>query len=254
MKESIFLTPTLSLIGIKYGFGQWGIGEKDIYYGSVYEWIFQSRKGERKSKNFDLLLQNNNLNINKSTIKYIFIGDTGDRDENAAERMITKHGSTVLLAIFMHVVSLNPYGVVTPLPEDRVFESVPIFYFRTYVGAGMKAYQNGYITREALQNIIDESLQDLEYDHRIPQITNEQQTPSSCCNINSDDDRVRIESRWNDIKSDIQLLEKSTSTKDSNLRETLVKAESKILTSLSSFHDIDVYVDADTSNDIVANE
>jgi hypothetical protein len=233
--------------GSKYGYPSWGIGLNDVYYGSVVEWIFQHRKGQRKASNFNLLLENDRLlHHGDHLIQYIFIGDTGDRDEDAAERMIQRHGSDTLLAVFLHVVSENPLGVSSPLPEDRVFLSVPIFYFRTYVSAGWKAYQNGYISRDALQCIIDESLQDLEYDHSL----SSSHSPShschhcclnclSCCSGAGEGDtkthnRLRLESRWRDVRSDIQLIEKECPATETSLRQTLISAESKLLLSENS--------------------
>lgn len=72
--------------GIKNGIKNWGIG--DVYYGSVAEWIFQNRKGTRKLDNFGIMM-NNDL-ASGVRAEYIFVGDTGERDEEAADRIAEK--------------------------------------------------------------------------------------------------------------------------------------------------------------------
>jgi hypothetical protein len=220
---------------MKYGHTSWGIGADEVYYGSVLEWILQHRKGQRKSANFDLMLARDRLTL--PPLRYIFVGDTGDRDEDAAERMIQSHGSSVFLAVFLHLVSGNPLGVSGSgsLPADRVYQSVSIFYFRTYVSAGWKAYQHGLISREALQCIIDESLQDLEYDHKL----SGDPAPSRCCSCASAEAaQRRLESRWEDVRSDIRLIEKECPQAETALHKTLLSAEHMLSVSSSlSFAD-----------------
>lgn len=210
----------------------------------MVEWILQYRKGLRKSLNFDILLSNDRRRVEERTplsqLKYIFIGDTGDRDEDAAIRMIDNHGSTVLQAIFLHLVSSNPYGVQAPLPADRVYQGVPIYYFRTYVHAGWKAYQHDLITREALQCIINESLQDLDYEHQLSTSSSSSLSTSlcSCCTTTrgarNNLTQLRVESRWNDIQRDINLIEKECPLSETSLRQTLITAENKLSSSASA--------------------
>ena len=69
--------------GQKNGVDGWGIG--DVYYGSVAEWIFSNRKGLRKFQNFELML---NKDDQKGKCDYVIVGDTGERDEEAAERIV----------------------------------------------------------------------------------------------------------------------------------------------------------------------
>lgn len=247
------------LLGLKYGSPTWGIGHNDVFYGSVLEWILQYRKGMRKSFNFDILLSNDRLRADNSLhpLKYIFIGDTGDRDEDAAIRMIDNHGSNILQAIFLHVVSNNPLGIQSPLPSDRVYHEVPIYYFRTYVHAGWKAYQHGLITREALQCIIDESLQDLEYEHHLPTSSSSSSSSSSlsgCCAAGKNRaNQVRVQSRWNDIQADISLIEKECPLSEELLRETLISAENRLSSSahLSHNHLAGNHVDIDREPSLV---
>jgi hypothetical protein len=79
----------------------WGIGE--VYYGSVNEWIFQAQKGLRKFLNFEIMLRSDMAE--GLTCKYIIVGDTGEKDEDAAERIISKYPSKVR-AVFLHAVCL----------------------------------------------------------------------------------------------------------------------------------------------------
>ena len=48
------------------------------------------------------------------------------------------------------------------MPKDRLMNGVPIFYFRTYVGAASKAFQNRLMTVEGLQRVIDAAKSDLQ--------------------------------------------------------------------------------------------
>lgn len=69
-------------------------------------------------------------------VTYIFIGDTGERDLDAGERMLQEHPDS-MLALFLHVVSSNLHEEPM-MPEDRTINDVPVLHFRTYVAAAMK--------------------------------------------------------------------------------------------------------------------
>lgn len=47
------------------------------------------------------------------------------------------------------------------MPDDRIVNDVPIYYFRTYVGAASKAFQAGYITNEGLLRVIEQAKIDI---------------------------------------------------------------------------------------------
>eukprot|EP01038_Epipyxis_sp_PR26KG_P005948 gene5948-8197_t len=162
-------------MGHANGINDWGIG--DVYYGSVAEWIFQHRKGIRKFKNFEKMVQEDIKN--NSGMKYVLIGDTGEKDEDAGERMAMKYPNK-MKAIFLHAVydrrikkkvfgSLNNllldpgkiFSSPSMLPKDRVVNGVPILYFRTYVGAAIKAYQHNLITKEGLRRIANQAIYDI---------------------------------------------------------------------------------------------
>ena len=146
-------------VGQLNGFNDWGIGVNDVYYGSVVEWVFQDRKGTRKLANFEIMRRNDimkNRNCN-----YIIVGDTGEKDEEAGERIAKKFGQSILRAVFLHCVSDNPDRSLLVLPKDRSVNGVPIFYFRTYVGAATKAFENRLISGEGMQRVIDAAESDL---------------------------------------------------------------------------------------------
>jgi hypothetical protein len=146
-------------IGRLNGFSDWGIGADDVYYGSVVEWVFQERKGIRKLANFEIMVENDAKN--RRDCNYIIVGDTGEKDEEAGERIAKKFGSKKIRAIFLHCVSDSPDRSLLLLPKDRQMNGVPIYYFRTYVGAASKAFQNKLMTVEGLQRVIDASKNDL---------------------------------------------------------------------------------------------
>ena len=52
-------------------------------------------------------------------------------------------------------MNTNPREVF--VPKDRYVGNVPIYYFRTYVGAASKAFNAGLISVEGLQNVVDQS-------------------------------------------------------------------------------------------------
>ena len=86
---TVYYTLIYTYTGERNGHDDWGI--EHVFYGSVKEWIFQHRKGIRKFRNFEKLLHND-YNTNN---KYIFVGDTGEKDEDAGERMIAKYASKI---------------------------------------------------------------------------------------------------------------------------------------------------------------
>ena len=55
-----------------------------MLYGSVKEWVCQSRKGLRKFRNFEALRGEDRFDLTD----YVFVGDTGEFDLQAGESMI----------------------------------------------------------------------------------------------------------------------------------------------------------------------
>ena len=79
----------------------------------------------------------------------------------AGDRIAQKYGKSRLRAIFLHAVSEKKGGYDLEVPRDRVANGVPIFYFRTYVGAAYKAYKNNLISSVGLTRVIDAARSDL---------------------------------------------------------------------------------------------
>mmetsp|Transcript_16988 Transcript_16988/g.37783 ORF Transcript_16988/g.37783 Transcript_16988/m.37783 type:complete len:351 (-) Transcript_16988:244-1296(-) len=138
----------------------WGIGE--VYYGSVNEWVFQAQKGLRKFLNFEIMLTRDaGLGLE---VQYVIVGDTGEKDEEAAERIISKYPSKVK-AVFLHSVYRSRYrrdSIFPDVPGDRQINGVNVFYFRTYVGAAVKAYSAGLLDAKALKRVTAQAVNELE--------------------------------------------------------------------------------------------
>lgn len=165
LKPSGKLCTAFNSVGQTHGVKDWGIG--DVYYGSVAEWILQGRKGLRKYKNFELLMKDDEgRDGEKIDRKYIIVGDTGEKDEEAAERVAAKYPGR-LQAVFMHQVYDIRKGSVVRR-EDRKVNGVPFYYFRTYIGAGVKAYRHNLIDKESLKRITTHAVAELKaIDHRL---------------------------------------------------------------------------------------
>lgn len=144
-------------IGEKFGIKDWGVG--DVYYGSVAEWIFRQRKGIRKFANFEKMLEKDSA-LDPSCC-YIMVGDTGEKDEDAGERMAQKYPQKVR-AIFLHSVTECKDRTLMQVPRDRLVNGVPVYYFKTYVGAAFKAHENGMISSHGLQRVINQAQIDLQ--------------------------------------------------------------------------------------------
>eukprot|EP01036_Dinobryon_divergens_P026658 gene26658-35333_t len=157
LKSSGKLCSAYRSTGEVNGIDDWGIG--DVYYGSVAEWIFQNRKGLRKFLNFEIMMQNDE-SLMKRDGKYIIIGDTGEKDEEAGERIASKYPNKVR-AIFLHTVYKENNNNQLNKFTDRKVSGVPVFYFRTYIGAAVKAYRSNIIGREALKRVAERAIVEL---------------------------------------------------------------------------------------------
>lgn len=146
-------------IGELNGLKDWGIGE--VYYGSVAEWILHNRKGIRKFRNFEIMMEQDTAS---GIDQYVLIGDTGEKDEEAGERIAKKYPQK-MRAIFLHSVynwraSQKKLKLET-LPLDRQVNGVPILYFRTYVGAAIKAQRKNLISKDAVRRVAQQAVTEL---------------------------------------------------------------------------------------------
>ncbi len=144
---------TYAAAGVENGVSGWGVGT--VLYGSVKEWICQSRKGLRKFRNFEALRAEDRFDLTD----YVFIGDTGELDLQAGESMVRKY-PTRIKGLFMHYVSeARP---APPPPKDRTLLDVPIIYFKTYVGAAVKAAELGLLDVAGVEAVVARTLEELE--------------------------------------------------------------------------------------------
>ena len=158
LKQGDKLCSAFRAVGQRNGAEEWGIG--DVYYGSVVEWIFQERKGTRKLENFEIMLRNDQSS--NRNCQYILVGDTGEKDEDAGERIAKKYGASRVRAVFLHTVSDAADRSQLQVPKDRALNGVPIYYFRTYVGAANKAYRGNLLGRDALLRVVEAARADLD--------------------------------------------------------------------------------------------
>jgi hypothetical protein len=118
-------------------------------YGSVAEWIVQDRKGLRKFTNFERLL---NQDPTGTIFQYVYLGDTGELDQEAGETMLREYPE-VVKAVFLHVVSDQTGDI--PVPPPKIINGRPLVFFRTYVGAAVFAVQLGFTTLESLEKVME---------------------------------------------------------------------------------------------------
>jgi hypothetical protein len=134
--------------GQAVGVTDWGIGP--VLYGSVAEWIVQDRKGLRKFNNFERLIQQDPTN--GVLLQYVYVGDTGELDQQAGETMLREYPQ-IVKAVFLHVVSGIRNDVV-PIPPVKLINGRPIVFFRTYVGAAVAAVQLGLMCETGLEKVV----------------------------------------------------------------------------------------------------
>lgn len=154
LKPDSPLALALKKAGETAGVPGWGIGP--VLYGSAVEWIAQDRKGWRKFINFERLIEQDTSG--KRLMKYIYVGDTGELDEEAGAAILREY-SDIVKAVFLHVVSDQP-GPVTVSPT-RFINGRPVVYFRTYVGAALAAVELGLMDKDALKFVINAAYEQL---------------------------------------------------------------------------------------------
>jgi len=140
---------------INYPTKDWGIGP--VLYGSVSEWIIQHKKGHRKFNNFERLIEQDPTG---QIMQYIYVGDTGELDQEAGETMLREYPE-VVKAVFLHVVSSDSPSSFPPsglyIPPPKLIHGRPLVFFRTYVGAAAKATQLGFMEVDGLMRVVEEA-------------------------------------------------------------------------------------------------
>jgi len=139
--------------GARKGYQNWGVGH--VLYGSVAEWICQGRKGLRKFQNFLLLRMRNEIRglQRHYDVSYIYVGDTGEMDLDAGERMLRSFPQN-MRAVFLHDVSPGP------LRQDDCINGIPVLYFRTYIGAARKAVAHQLMGVNSMLEVVKQAEDD----------------------------------------------------------------------------------------------
>lgn len=90
----------------------------------------------------------------------MYVGDTGELDQEAGETMLREYPE-VVQAVFLHVVSSDPPSSFPPsglyIPPPKLIHGRPLVFFRTYVGAAAKATQLGLMEADGLIRVIEEA-------------------------------------------------------------------------------------------------
>lgn len=154
IKEGSKLAVALRSAGEKANIEGWGVGP--VLYGSVAEWIAQDRKGLRKFTNFERLIEQDPTG---AIFQYIYVGDTGELDQEAGETMLREYPE-VVKAVFLHVVTDDVEGP-SFIPAPKLINGRPVVFFRTYVGAAVDAVQLGLMGLGGLQSVIEAATEKL---------------------------------------------------------------------------------------------
>lgn len=153
LKDDSKLAKAFRKTGEEHGVENWGLGP--VLYGSVAEWLMQDRKGLRKFSNFERLISQDPTG---EIIEYVYVGDTGELDQEAGETMLREYPE-VVKAVFLHVVSEQPGPTI---PNAKLINGRPIIFFRTYVGAAVSACRLGLISESGMMRVVAAAEQSLE--------------------------------------------------------------------------------------------
>ena len=145
LKEDSKLAVSFRRAGEDAGVDGWGLGP--VLYGSVAEWIIQDKKGLRKFNSFEQLVQQDPTG---RIMRYVWVGDTGELDQEAGETMLREYPE-VVKAVFLHVVSETPGPAI---PPPKLINGRPVVFFRTYVGAAARAVQLGLMGEDGLLRVM----------------------------------------------------------------------------------------------------
>ncbi|KAF8820694.1 hypothetical protein IE077_002914 [Cardiosporidium cionae] len=141
------------------GIKNWGIDcDRKVMYSTLNEWFFQETKAARKYDNF-LTIYRQMSKIHNNML-YIWIGDTGEMDEEVGEMMANTFPEN-MNAVFLHYVS-EKYQPNAKLPLDRAVNGVPFVYFRTYVDAARKACESKLLSELNATRVIVQAIRDLD--------------------------------------------------------------------------------------------
>lgn len=92
---------------------------------------------------------------------YVWVGDNGQGDVLAAELM--RDSCDAVRACFIHEVAPIEQTLTSlPRPTREAWATRQIYFFRTYVGASLTAFQVGLITAEDVAEVVEEAIGDVE--------------------------------------------------------------------------------------------
>jgi hypothetical protein len=148
---------------------QHGVGSAVMLAGAFTHLIGNARIAEKKFDNFSRYAQL------YPEYGFVFTGDSGQGDVAFGEQMLAAHPESVR-AIFIHDV------VDTPEPVRKAWRAQRIFFFDTYVGAAVEAYEVGVIARDGVARVARAAREELE---KIP-FTSESQRQARRDELNRD--------------------------------------------------------------------
>lgn len=126
-----------------------GVPTASMLSGAFTHLIGNSRIAEKKFDNFQRYAQL------FPEYGFVFVGDSGQGDVAFGEQMLAAAPDSVR-AVFIHDV------VATPEPVRQAWRAKGIFFFDTYVGAALEAYQVGVIARDGVQRVARATQEELE--------------------------------------------------------------------------------------------
>jgi len=92
--------------------------------------------------------------------------------------------------VFLHAVTSSTDRSTLRVPQDRIINGVPFYYFRTYVGAAKKAFQAGLLGGSGLLRVVDQARRDLSL----------KDFPSPNMSVQ---ERSKLSTRWAELEADI---------------------------------------------------
>ncbi|MFP2905263.1 phosphatase domain-containing protein [Pyxidicoccus sp. 3LFB2] len=117
-----------------------GVPPPAVLSGSFAHLIGNSRIADKKFDNFQRYIRV------FPEYGFVFVGDSGQGDVEFGDRMLTAAPQSVH-AVFIHDV------VDTPEATRQSWRAKRVFYFDTYVGAALEAFQVGVISRDGVGRV-----------------------------------------------------------------------------------------------------
>ena len=125
-----------------------GVSSAVMLSGAFTHLLGNSRIAEMKFENFSRYIQL------YPEYGFVFTGDSGQGDVAFGEQMLMAHPEEVR-AVFIHDV------VDTPEPVRMTWRGKRIFFFDTYIGAAVEAYEVGVIARDGVARVARAAQEDL---------------------------------------------------------------------------------------------